>query len=88
MLKLVSKKLQHHPFNKVIFPDEKKQFAAMIQSCEHLVDDIIGFMDGVVFGTECTDEKLMQNGMYCGYDCDTMSIIFLHMDPMVKCFVH
>ena len=37
-----------------------------------MVDDIIGFMDGVSFPVQCTDERLAQNAMYCGYDCDTM----------------
>ena len=39
---------------------------------EPLVDDIIGFMDGVSFPAECTDNRIDQNAMYCGYDCDTM----------------
>jgi hypothetical protein len=41
-----------------------REYAAMVQLREPLVDDIIGFMDGVSFPAECT--------MYCGYDCDTM----------------
>ncbi len=29
-------------------------------------------MDGVSFPAECTDDRIDQNAMYCGYDCDTM----------------
>ena len=37
-----------------------------------MVDDVIGFMDGVSLTTECTDEQVMQNAYDCGYDCNTM----------------
>ena len=43
----------------------------MVQMREPLVNDIIGFMDGVSFSTQSTDERVAQNAMYCGYDCDT-----------------
>ncbi len=39
---------------------------------EPIVNGIIGFMDGVSFSTKCTDGRVEQNSMYCGYDCDTM----------------
>jgi uncharacterized membrane protein len=48
------------------------QFAGMVLSREPLVDDIIGFMDGVSIPAKCTDERFEQNAFYCGYDCDTM----------------
>jgi hypothetical protein len=44
----------------------------MVQVREPLVDDIIGFMDGVSFQAKCTDDCITQNAMYCGYNCDTM----------------
>jgi hypothetical protein len=44
----------------------------MVQAREPLVHDIIGFMDGISFPTECTSESVQQNAFYCGYDCDTM----------------
>jgi hypothetical protein len=28
-------------------------------------------MDGVSFAPECTSERVMQNDLKCGYDCDT-----------------
>ncbi len=37
-----------------------------------MVDNIIGFMDRVAFPVLCTDKRISQNAMYCGYDCDTM----------------
>jgi hypothetical protein len=49
-----------------------REYAAMVEVREPFVNDIIGFMDGVSFSTECTDERVEQNLMYCGYDCDTM----------------
>ncbi len=49
-----------------------REYAALVQLREPLVDDIIGFMDGVSFQAKCTDNAIDQNAMYCGYDCDTM----------------
>ena len=49
-----------------------RAFANMVQQREPLVDDIIGFMDGVSLRTACTSERIQQNAFYCGYDCDTM----------------
>ena len=43
----------------------------MVQLREPEVDNIIGFMDGVSFQSECTDERIEQNAFYCGYGCDT-----------------
>ncbi len=36
------------------------------------MNKVIGFMDGLGLTTECTDEKIMQNAYYCGYDYNTM----------------
>ena len=43
----------------------------MVNNREPPVQDVIGFMDGVSFSTECTDECVAQNSFYCGYKCDT-----------------
>jgi hypothetical protein len=74
MARLAAKKLRHHPLSWVTFPDKEKisEFAAMVKAREPLVDDVIGFMDGVSLPVECTDDQLEQNPMYCGYSCDTM----------------
>jgi hypothetical protein len=74
MLKKIVCALTDHPFAQVKFPDGDKmrEYAAMVEVREPFVNDIIGFMDGVSFSTECTDELVEQNLMYCGYDCNTM----------------
>ena len=74
MLRLAVRRLSDNPIAEVRFPNAEKmrQFAGMVQSREPLVDDVIGFMDGVSIPAECTDERFEQNAFYCGYDCDTM----------------
>jgi len=74
MLKRAVRRLANHPIAEVRFPGAEKmrQFARMVQAREPLVDDVIGFMDGVSIPSECTDERFEQNAFYCGYDCDTM----------------
>jgi hypothetical protein len=74
MLKKVVRLLRGHPFARVNFPNREmmREYANMVQMRESMVDDIIGFMDGVSFPAECTDDRVKQNAMYCGYDCDTM----------------
>ena len=63
MLKKIVRNLRDHPFARVKFPDREKmrEYAAMVQLREPLVDDIIGFMDGVSFPAECTDDRIIQN---------------------------
>jgi hypothetical protein len=74
MVRLAAKKLRYHLLSWVTFPDEGKmsEFAAMVEAREPLVDNVIGFMDGVSLLVECTDDQLEQNAMYCGYSYDTM----------------
>jgi hypothetical protein len=52
----------------------------MIQAREPLVDDdVIGFMDGCSFLTECTSKRVQQNAFHCGYNCNTMvNNVFSH----------
>jgi hypothetical protein len=73
MLSRVVRNLWVHLMARIQFPKNKKmaEFAAMVQRREPLVDDVIGFMDGVSFTTQSTDEHLEQNAFYCGYNCDT-----------------
>ncbi len=68
MLLLATDKLWYHPLSSVWFPDAGKmeQFAVMINGREPLIDDVIGFMDGVSLPTQCTSEENEQNAMY---DC-------------------
>jgi hypothetical protein len=74
MLRRTVRLLADHPFAKVRFPDDVKmrEFVNMVKVREPLAEDVIGFMDGVSFQTECTSERVEQNALYCGYDCDTM----------------
>jgi hypothetical protein len=74
MLKKIVRTLTDHPFAQVNFPDGDKmrEYAAMVEVREPIVNDIIGFMDGVSFSTKRMDERVEQNLMYCGYDWDTM----------------
>ncbi len=74
MLRQIVRSLRNHPFARVKFPDRDKmrEYAPMVQTREPLVDNIIGFMDGVSFPAKCTDDCIAQKAIYCGYDCDTM----------------
>jgi hypothetical protein len=74
MLRLAVRRLADNPIAEVRFPSAEKmgQFAGMVQSRDPLVDDVIGFMDGVSIPAECTDERFVQHAFCCGYDCDTM----------------
>ena len=88
MLSKVVKKLRNHPFAQVRFPDKHtmREYADMVQLREPEVDDIIGFMDGVSFSSECTDERIEQNAYYCGYNCDTMVNNIFAFGPDGKVF--
>jgi hypothetical protein len=74
MLQLIVWRLSNHPIVQVKFPNPVKmrQFADMVQLRAPIVNDVIGFMDGVLIPAECTDERIEQNAFFCGYDCDTM----------------
>ncbi len=58
MLRRSVRLLADHPFAKVEFPDDVKmrEFANMAKAREPLGEDVIGFMDGVSFQTECTSK--------------------------------
>jgi hypothetical protein len=88
MLKRTVQLLRDHPFARVRFPDDAKMrdFANMVQRRELMVDDIISFLDGVLFPVQCTDERIRQNAMYCGYNCDTMVNNVLAYGPDGKVF--
>jgi hypothetical protein len=60
MLRLAVRRLANHPIAEVRFPcaEKMRRFARMVQARKPLVDDIIGFMDGVSIPSQCTDEHL------------------------------
>ena len=66
MLRLAVRRLADNPIAEVRFPSAEKmrRFSGMVQSREPLVDDVIGFMDGVLIPAECTDERFEQNAFY------------------------
>jgi len=69
-------KLKRHPLARVQFPnvDQMASFARQIKIHEPEVDNVIGFMDGLLLTSECTSEILEQNSMYFGYHSNTMVI--------------
>ncbi len=58
--------LRDHLFAMVKFPDREnmREYAAVVEVREPIVNDIKGFMDGVLFSTECMDECVGQNLTY------------------------
>jgi hypothetical protein len=74
MLKKVVRLLRGHPIVRMQFPNREKmrKFTDMVKMREPMVDDIKGFMDGLSFPSKCTNERVNQSAMYCGYKCDTM----------------
>lgn len=73
MLKVVCKKLKNNEYAKVSFPDPEKmaEFASIIQLREPLVDNVIGFVDGLSLPVQCSDNECLQNAAYNGYSHDT-----------------
>jgi hypothetical protein len=49
-----------------------QRFVEMIILHEPTILDVIGFMDRLGLAMEMTDERLLQNAYYCGYECDTI----------------
>jgi hypothetical protein len=52
-----------------------------------IVDEIIGFMDGLALQSECTSEPIEQNSMYNGYLSDTMANNIFAYCPNGKVFL-
>jgi hypothetical protein len=72
----------------VRFPDDAKMrdFANMVQRREPMVDDIIGFLDRVLFPVQCMDKRIRQSAMYCGYNCDMIVNNVIAYGPDGKVF--
>jgi len=75
LLKIIPRKLRHHAFSKVVFPDEEK-----------MAKDRIGFLDGVSLHCKCSSKTFEQNAMYNGYHSDTMVNIVYSTDGKVILF--
>jgi hypothetical protein len=52
-----------HDSTKVSFqsPENMKQFALMVNNREPAISEVIGFLDGISFKSECTSERITQN---------------------------
>ena len=74
MLKAIPCALRRHQFAKIEFPDATKmvEWAKMIEMCESMATDIIGFMDGLSLHSKCSSGTYEQNAMYNGYHSDTI----------------
>jgi hypothetical protein len=57
---LVVKALRRHDDAKVSFPslEEMRRYSEMIARREPLVDDVIGFLDGVSLPVQCSDDPI------------------------------
>ena len=73
MMSLICRILKRNPASKVQFPNEEKMryFADMVKSREPLINNVIGFVDGLSLACQCSDDELMQNAAYNGYNHDT-----------------
>jgi hypothetical protein len=89
MLTKVVHKHIRHPLAIVQFPSAKKMeyFARLIHQHEPKVDDVIGFMDGLLLTSECTSEMLEENSMYNGYHSNTMLNNLIAHGPDGKVFI-
>ena len=74
MLHLVARRLVRNEHARIKFPDEEEMqlFAEMVRRREPLVDNVIGFVDGVSIPIQCSDDENEQTAHYNGYYHDTM----------------
>jgi len=72
-IELVPRRLQHNRAARVKYPTQAEMvhYASLVQAREPLVDNIIGFVDGVSIPVQCSDDASMQNAAYNGYHHDT-----------------
>ena len=62
-------------------------FASLINNRDHNINDVIGFMDGVLLATECTSEATIQNTFYNGYECNAVVNNVFAFGPDGKVFI-
>lgn len=57
-----------------MFPDNDKmrELAAMVQRREPMIDNVIGFVDGLSVPVQCSDVETLQRAAYNGYHHDKM----------------
>jgi hypothetical protein len=64
-----------------------ERFAAMVHRREPLVDDVIGFMDGLSIPCACSSEQKKQSSYYNGYYSDTTVANVFAFGPDGKIFL-
>lgn len=73
MLVLLTRKLRRNAAARVIFPNaqELQQYAALVHNREPLVNNVVGFVDGVALKVECGEDDIAQSLDFNGYYHDT-----------------
>lgn len=86
LMKLICEKLKRHPASEVSFPDdnEMRVYANMVQFREPMVNNVIGFVDGLSLAVQCSDDILQQNAAYNGYSHDTCVTNVFAFSPLGK----
>ena len=86
VMRRICRILKTHPAARVIFPDDNqmREFAEMIQIREPMVNNVIGFVDGLSLPVQCSDDILLQNAAYNGYSHDTCCTNVFAFSPYGK----
>jgi DDE superfamily endonuclease len=86
LMRHICKMLKSHPASEVSFPDAElmKVYARMVQIREPMVNNVIGFVDGVSLQVQCSDDMLQQNAAYNGYSHDTTITNVFAFSPFGK----
>jgi hypothetical protein len=74
MIPLVVKKLKRNADARIKFPSPEDMvvYSSMVHEREPMVNNVIGFVDGLSIPVRCSDDVLDQNAAYNGYHHDTM----------------
>ena len=82
----ICKMLKRHPAAEVYFPDAElmKVYARMVQTREPMVNNVIGFVDGLSLQVQCCDDMMQQNAAYNGYSHDTAITNVFAFSPFGK----
>jgi len=74
MLQLICQALEKCSSSRIRFPsfDEMENLARLVKIREPLVDNVIGFIDGLRLPVECSSDEIAQSVDYSGYNHDTM----------------
>ena len=86
VMRRICRILKTHPASRVIFPDDNQMrvFADIIQIREPMVNNVIGFVDGLSLAVQCSDDIVQQNAAYNGYSHDTCCTNVFAFSPFGK----